>query len=477
LTTPENARPIYVADPKSEVPPKAELRAAMPKVLLRWFTAHIDDPATRFRERTVRALSLIMFVFSALLLVPAELFEGNAFRPIVILSLLGMGASLFAIHRRQLSVASWLFALTLLLDAFAMFWLAGYYSRIALPLLMIVFLFSTLVLPRNYLWALLVVAGIVLGIVVPIQAEKTGDPAVAVIIDALLSLTVLTIGLYIFRLEFDSRLESTEKARIRAENADRLKLQFLSNVSHELRTPLNAIIGYTELMLSGLFEGEEAEQKQAEFNPKILRNAQNLRIMVDDLLDLAKIESGAARLEPTPCSPRQEIEHVVDMQQGLVGNKPVKLLALFATDTPESAYWDVFKVQQVLTNLIGNAIKFTDQGKVEIVVSPLHTAQGETMIRIAVNDTGVGMPPGAEKYIFEKFRQVDGTGQRKHGGTGLGLSITKGLIDVMKGTVTVTSEQGKGSSFVVDLPRWMGTPESALSIKPQADMETTGSRG
>lgn len=456
MISPQNAQRLAVT--KEGIAHKRVPTLTLRKRVLNWFAAHIDDPATRFRERTVRVLSFIMLLLSlSMLTVPASLFEGTAFLPVVIFSTLGMGASVFAVHRRNLPAASWLFALTLLADAFGILWQAGYYARITVPLFMIVFLFSTLVVPRNFLWILLGATTVVMIIVIPIQAVHTGDPAVAVLIDIILSLIVLTIGLYIFRLEFDSRLESTEKARIRAENADRLKMQFLSNVSHELRTPLNAIIGYTELMASGMFEGEELVQKQTEFNPKILNNAQNLRLMVDDLLDLAKIESGSTRLEPIPYSPRQLIAQIVDNQQGLVQGKPVTLSALFAADVPESSYWDIFKVQQIVNNLIGNAIKFTDQGKVEVLVSGLHTPQGE-MIRIAVSDTGAGMPPGAEKYIFDTFRQVDGTNNRKHGGTGLGLSITKGLIDAMKGTVVVHSELGKGSTFTVDLPRWMGTP-------------------
>ncbi len=421
--------------------------------LLAWFDAHLDNPATRFRERTIRAISLIMVLAAGLLaLLPAQVTQGASLLPVLTaISFFGMASSMLAIHLKQLALASWLVVLTLLIDAFIFLWLAGYAARVSFPLFMIVFLFSTLVLPRNYLWLLLVGTLATLTPILSLQAQRLGDPAFGVLIDAAAALTVETIGLYIFRLEFDSRLEAAERAQARAEEADRQKMQFLSNVSHELRTPLNAIIGYTELILSGIFEPAEALEKQVEFNPKILNNARNLRILVDDLLDLAKIEAGMASLNVSTINPQQVVREIVENQLGLAQGKALVFSLEIEPTVPTTADWDTFKINQVVTNLIGNAVKFTASGSVTVRLA----APDYQNLTIAVTDTGIGLKPGAERYIFEKFRQVDDSDKRAHGGTGLGLAITKGLVGILGGQISVQSEFGVGSTFMVTVPRWV----------------------
>ena len=431
------------------------------RMVAKWFEPQLDNPATRFREQTIRVLSFIMVVVAGLLaLLSAGTSQGAALLPVMaIISVFGMMSSMLAIHLKHLALASWLLVLTLLVDAFTFLWLAGYSARVSFPLFMIVFLFSTLVLPRQYLGLLLVGTLAVLTPILSLQAEHMGDPLLAVLVDAVAVLTIETLGLYVFRLEFDYRLEEAERARVHAEESDRLKTQFLSSVSHELRTPLNAIIGYTELVMSDLFTSEEAVEKQAEFNPKILNNARNLRIMVDDLLDLARIEAGMASLDSTPVVPSEIIREIVDNQQGLLHGKALTLSLQVEPNVPESALWDAFKVNQILTNLIGNAIKFTNSGAVTVRMS----APDEQWLLIAVSDTGIGMQPGAEKYIFDRFRQVDASDQRVHGGTGLGLAITKGLLELMNGTIVVESTLGKGTTFTVTLPRWVKSETSSLN--------------
>jgi signal transduction histidine kinase len=246
-------------------------------------------------------------------------------------------------------------------------------------------------------------------------------------------------------------LDAAEQARMRAEAADRVKTQFLSNISHELRTPLNAIIGYAELLVSEeILTKEERLIKQVEFNPKILANGVHLRGLVDDLLELARLEDQVVRITSDEVNPTHLITTVVSNQQGLTGGKPVTLEAICDPGLPKTAHWDQRRVTQILNNLIGNAVKFTDQGSVKVHAMPHPTIANH--ISIAVSDTGMGMPPDAVTYIFERFRQVDSSDERRHGGAGLGLSITKGLLDLLGGDVCVQSELGKGSTFTITLP-------------------------
>jgi signal transduction histidine kinase len=245
----------------------------------------------------------------------------------------------------------------------------------------------------------------------------------------------------------DSALILAEQARQEADRANNAKSQFLANMSHELRTPLNAIIGYIEIMLSGM--AGTFTEKQTQLQQHVHVNAKRLLALINDILDLAKIEAGRVEIRLTPTSPQKVITEIVDSMQSLAQQKHITLSANFAEDTPEIVLCDLGKVQQIVTNLVGNALKFTSQGGVTVGVSAPESGKW----KISVADTGKGMPADAVNYIFEMFRQVDGTDTREHTGTGLGLAITKRLIDRMGGTISVETQLGKGSSFTVTLPR------------------------
>ncbi len=259
--------------------------------------------------------------------------------------------------------------------------------------------------------------------------------------------------------EFESRLTALrtantdlDKAAKEAQSANRLKSQFLANMSHELRTPLNAIIGYAEIMLNGM--AGEIPDSQKKLIGHMHTNGRRLLALINDILDLAKIESGTVDLVLTPESPRKLVSDLLETMQSLATNKSIYLKAEFKEDVPERVLCDSKRLQQVITNLVSNAIKFTETGGVTVAVDSTEDFKNW---RIHVRDTGRGMPQEAINYIFEVFRQVDGSDSREKQGTGLGLAITKQLVDRMGGTILVTTEMGKGSTFTVTLPRMSGT--------------------
>jgi signal transduction histidine kinase len=439
-------------------------RIKVGKWLGNWFKPHLNDSASFFRERTVRVFSVAFLTLTILAFVASTLLYLNVTndRSVLVVLLIGVAgsfASTIAVHLRRLNLSAWFLAGTFLVMAYGIVMIVGYRSRLTFPAFMLAFLLWTLVLPRNSLWPLLGLTTAALAVIIRVQTLGTGESFLAVMTDVFSTLLAETIGLYTFRFEFDSRLEMSEKARVQAESANQLKTQFLSNVSHEFRTPLNAINGYTEIMLSGI--GGQMSEKHTQYNKKIHANTQQLRLMVDDLLDLARIESGTVEITTSAIAPGDLVSQIVDVQQGLIQGKSITLQMKSTADLPVAVQWDTRKVQQVLINLIGNAIKFTDQGSVEVSISTQND-----LVHIAVADTGSGMPSDAPTYIFDKFRQVDSTEGRKHGGNGLGLSITKGLVEQMGGKITVQTALGKGSTFTVTLPRQM--KDTAITeLKPQ----------
>jgi PAS domain S-box-containing protein len=235
-------------------------------------------------------------------------------------------------------------------------------------------------------------------------------------------------------------------ARDQALEASRLKSQLLAKVSHELRTPLGGILGYAELLQMDAFGPVNAEQKQAA--AQIIDSTHYLDTMINELLDEAQIEARTVILRLEPFSPASILKKVESSMAVLARNKGLGFTASLAPDVPEMLIGDEHRLQQILINLTGNAIKFTKAGQVDVSIyrpNPSHWA-------IKVSDTGAGISQEAQSYIFEPFRQVDNSITRENRGTGLGLSITKQLVELMDGQITVHSEVDMGSVFTVLLP-------------------------
>jgi signal transduction histidine kinase len=237
--------------------------------------------------------------------------------------------------------------------------------------------------------------------------------------------------------------EIQEKSR-QLEIASQHKSQFLANMSHELRTPLNAILGYTEMMVDGLYG--DLPQKASATLERVQSNGRHLLGLINDVLDLAKIEAGQLAITVEPYIVTDMVTTVLSATESLARTKGISLGSAVAPGLPTGS-GDARRLTQVLLNLVGNAIKFTDQGSVEV-----RAAQVGDTFELSVVDTGFGIAPEDQKKIFEEFQQVDNTSTRKKGGTGLGLSISRKIVELHGGAITVDSEIGKGSTFKVTIP-------------------------
>jgi two-component system, NarL family, sensor histidine kinase BarA len=235
-------------------------------------------------------------------------------------------------------------------------------------------------------------------------------------------------------------------ARDQALVASRLKDEFLSTMSHELRTPMNAIEGFTSIMLSRM-GGVEYNAKAERYLTRIDSNSKRLLQLINDFLDLSRVESGRLEFANLPFSPSELAHRWENEIGGLAEKKSVALDVAVDPKLPDTIYGDEEAISKVALNLLSNAIKFTEEGKVSLCIQ-----NGGQQWSIIVSDTGIGIPPHAKEYIFEEFRQVDQTSKRKYGGTGLGLAIVQKYVRVMGGTVSVQSELGQGSTFTVTLP-------------------------
>ncbi|HZP99452.1 MAG TPA: ATP-binding protein [Reyranella sp.] len=237
--------------------------------------------------------------------------------------------------------------------------------------------------------------------------------------------------------------EIQEKSR-QLEVASQHKSQFLANMSHELRTPLNAILGYTEMMVDGLY-GDLPAKAQATLE-RVQSNGKHLLGLINDVLDLSKIEAGQLSLAIEEYSVPDMVATVMSATESLAKTKGVALVSTLPEGLPRG-HGDARRLTQVLLNLVGNAIKFTDEGKVEIRARQ----QGERF-KISVIDTGPGIAKADQAKIFEEFQQVDNTSTRKKGGTGLGLSISRKIVELHGGYISVESELGRGSNFKITIP-------------------------
>jgi signal transduction histidine kinase len=231
------------------------------------------------------------------------------------------------------------------------------------------------------------------------------------------------------------------------EQANRLKSQFLANVTHELRTPLHSIISYGALLLEGFVDGElTAEQEQhIQF---MVRRAEDLSQLVDDMLDLSKIEADKIEVRVEQLDVQHSLGEVVEQLKPLANNKELYLRLEMPHDLP-MVIADGHRLRQVAINLVSNALKFTEKGGVTIRCQLVREGQ---MVKISVHDTGIGISPAALSYIFEAFRQADGSTTRRFGGTGLGLTIARKLVELQGGDVAVESIPGYGSTFSFTLP-------------------------
>ncbi len=276
-------------------------------------------------------------------------------------------------------------------------------------------------------------------------------------------LGIITIGLiYVLQQIKQKNLinMALQKAKENAERSEEEKEKFLAYTSHEIRTPLNAVLGMTEMLLKTRLTTD-----QARYLHTIRSSSDNILVIVNDILDLTKIDSGKIEFESIDFMITELIEEVVYMLQPQAHSKELKISLIFGQKLPWVIKGDPLRLTQILLNLVNNAIKFTEAGEVQVGVHVLHQDQEKVKLEIAVSDTGIGIKQEKLNSVFNRFEQEDKDTTRKYGGAGLGLSITKQLVELQGGNISVRSKEGKGSIFSVHLEYLLGDRKDYTTIQ------------
>lgn len=247
--------------------------------------------------------------------------------------------------------------------------------------------------------------------------------------------------------DLEEALLEAKKAREAAESANRTKGYFLANMSHEIRTPMNAIIGIAEM----LDTEDLSKEDQKRYNQIIIKSAESLLAIINDILDLSKVEAGKMELEKGIVELGQIMMDTLEIFNISTANRSIILGCNIDETVPRYLQGDAVKIKQILMNLIGNSVKFTKEGKADILLKYLGKKDNKNAIEIIIRDTGLGIPEDKLDAIFDNFKQADSSTTRKYGGTGLGLSIVKSLVELMGGSIKVESKLGECSRFIVSL--------------------------
>ena len=276
-------------------------------------------------------------------------------------------------------------------------------------------------------------------------------------------------------LESEARLRKNRDAlRVVTRDAEAVnvaKSEFLANMSHEIRTPMTAILGYVDMLLHEEDIGNAPGHRVEAFRT-IHRNGEHLLEIINDILDLSKVEAGKMTLEKVPCSPSDVVQDVISLMQVRADAKGLPLIAEYTGRVPESIQSDPNRLRQILINVVGNAIKFTETGSIRLKVQLIDRSSEEPRMQFDVIDTGIGMNEQQTSRLFQPFMQADTSTTRQFGGTGLGLTISKRMAELLGGDVTFTSTPGTGSTFTVTVGT--GPLETVRMIRPANDVKTTG---
>ncbi|MCZ6795011.1 MAG: ATP-binding protein [Planctomycetota bacterium] len=260
-------------------------------------------------------------------------------------------------------------------------------------------------------------------------------------------LGLLSISFNKMALQIQTLLNDLRASAVRAEAANRAKSQFLANMSHEIRTPLNAILGFANLLHEN---ADSDEEERRDWLRTIRRSGKHLLKLINDVLDISKIEAGHVEVDHVVCTPHAIIGEVVSMLRSRAVEKGLSLELHYDSSMPAMITSDPTRLRQILTNLVGNAVKFTDRGQVRLNVRLVGEGE-DSRLRISITDTGVGIPEEQQEAIFDPFVQADTSVTREFGGTGLGLAIAKRIAEALGGSITVESRVGEGTTFVLEV--------------------------
>lgn len=439
---------------------------------LKWWKEWVRPRSTNrdeaFRESTIRATVAVLLSLTTLSLSGSWLayefqFELVSYPTLTLFMMVVMLFSASAVVRQRITQAGQLLVLSLGIGGLGVAIIDGFWANIVPPTFMLIIVITALVLPRSTLIPVGLLNVGLFALIALLQEASGRQPppveegqvtAAMTIFNVFFLLLIEVMFLRQLRLEFDGRLAAVsealvqaEKAREEADRANQAKSEFLASVSHEFRTPLNAVIGYADILISGM--AGALSEKQSQIQKHIRHNSKRLLAMINNTLDMAKIEAGKVEVVISQLSPREVIEETVGGMESLAEHKNITLTSVFTEGTPDAVKCDLPKLQQILTNLIGNAIKFTSEGGVRVEAG----GNGSNEWYFKVIDSGIGMPEDAASYIFDPFSQVDTPDTRGQEGTGLGLAIVKRHLEYMGGSIKVETMLGKGTTFVVTLPR------------------------
>ena len=256
-------------------------------------------------------------------------------------------------------------------------------------------------------------------------------------------------------------IQTLDTSERELKEASKIQEQFVANISHEIRTPMNAILGFT-----GLLQKTNLDKNQHEYVRSIRSSSDNLLTIINDILDLSRIESGMMHIEKLPFNLTELVDSLATMMNVKAKDRNLYLHTEVTDSIPEILKGDAVRLTQILINLLSNALKFTHEGGVSIKVEAVEKKDEIVFIRFIISDTGIGIDPAKQKTIFERFHQAQPETTRRYGGTGLGLSIVKQLVEIQNGTISVVSEPGKGSVFTVMLPYQIASKSETASSLP-----------